>query len=58
MFDVDEFLDGQRACIDGDQCPSGSSKEFERGYNAQYQIEQVAEHYPQLAKQMKKEIRK
>ena len=58
MFDVDNFLDGQRACMDGEPCPVGATAEFERGYNAQYQIEQVAEHYPQLAKQMKKEVSK
>ena len=56
MFNVDEFLNGQRACIDGEQCPVGSSKEFERGYAAQYELEQVVEHNPRLAKQMKKEV--
>ena len=58
MLSVDDFLDGQRACIAGELCHLGASKAFERGYDAQYQIEQVAEHYPQLAKQMKKEINK
>ena len=58
MLDVDDFLDGQRACIAGEPCKQGSSKAFIRGYDAQYEIEQVAEHYPQLAKQMKKEISK
>lgn len=58
MIDVDDFLDGQRDCINGKPCPVGASKAFERGYNAQYEIEQVAEHYPKLAKQMKKEVSK
>lgn len=58
MLDVDEFLAGQKACIAGGLCPTGSSKAFERGYAAQYEIEQVAEHNPQLAKQMKKEVSK
>ena len=58
MFNVDSFLAGQKACQDGDPCPSKVSASFKRGYAAQYEIEQVAEHYPQLAKQMKKEINK
>ncbi len=58
MLNVDDFLDGQRACKAGELCQAGSSKAFERGYAAQYEIEQVAEHNPQLAKQMKKEVSK
>lgn len=58
MLSVDDFLAGQKSCIAGELCPTGVSKAFERGYDAQYQLEQVAEHNPQLAKQMKKEISK
>ena len=58
MLNVDDFLDGQKACKAGELCSVGSSNAFERGYAAQYEIEQVAEHYPQLAKQMKKEVSK
>ena len=58
MLSVDDFLAGQKSCIAGEPCPVGATKAFERGYNAQYNIEQVAEHNPQLAKQMKKEISK
>ena len=58
MLNADDFLAGQKACIAGEWCPSSASKAFERGYQAQYEIEQVAEHCPQLAKQMKKEISK
>ena len=58
MLNVDDFLAGQKACIAGESCPKGSENAFERGYQAQYEIEQVAEHCPQLAKQMKKEISK
>lgn len=58
MLNIDDFLDGQRACIAGEICPKFATKAFRRGYAAQYEIEQVAEHNPQLAKQMKKEISK
>ena len=37
---VTEFLAGQMACQKGEECPPGSSKDFERGYSAQYQHEQ------------------
>ena len=52
----DDFLMGQKACIAGKWCPSNASEAFERGYAAQYEIEQVAEHNPKLAKQMKKDV--
>ena len=52
----DDFLMGQKACIAGEFCPVNVSDAFERGYAAQYEIEQVAEHNPQLAKQMKKDV--
>lgn len=58
MLSIDGFLAGQRACEAGELCPSKVSASFRRGYDAQYQIEQVAEHYPQLAKKMKKEVSK
>lgn len=47
---------GQKACIAGELCPVNVSDAFERGYAAQYEIEQVAEHNPKLAKQMKKDV--
>jgi len=58
MLNVEAFLAGQRACQSGEPCPSRVSASFKRGYAAQYEIEQVAEYYPQLAKQMKKEVSK
>lgn len=54
----DDFLMGQKACIAGELCPVNVIDAFERGYAAQYEIEQVAEHNPKLAKQMKKDIGK
>lgn len=35
-----KFLAGMRACREGEACPAGASKEFERGYGAQYEVEQ------------------
>lgn len=38
---VDDFLRGQKACARGDKCPANESREFIRGFNAQYEREQV-----------------
>lgn len=40
-INADEFLRGQQACIDGEECPEGASESFERGYRAQYGMEQI-----------------
>ena len=41
MIDVLEYMRGQAACDRGDVCPVGASKDFERGYGARYEEEQV-----------------
>lgn len=41
-----DFIAGQKACKDGKPCPVGASKDFERGYGAQYEIEQALEWNP------------
>ena len=41
---IDEFLRGQQACSKGEQCPTGASPAFKRGYGAQYELEQMLEH--------------
>lgn len=38
---ISEFISGQAACKRGDACPVGASKDFERGYGAQYALEQA-----------------
>lgn len=38
---ADEFLAGQIACKNGEKCSQGASKDFERGYMAQYEMEQI-----------------
>ena len=37
---LDEFLEGARGCREGVQHKSGKSKDYDRGYSAQYQHEQ------------------
>lgn len=37
---ADDFLRGQADCRDGRPCPAGESRDYERGYSAQYQHEQ------------------
>lgn len=32
-MNTDEMLKGMNACRDGEECPLGASKDFERGYN-------------------------
>ena len=46
---INEFMNGQLACQKGEQCPAGASEEFKRGYGAEYEWQQVAEHNPKLA---------
>jgi hypothetical protein len=38
-----DFIRGQAACDKGESCPVGATKWFERGYDAQYQLEQIKE---------------
>ena len=56
MINADEFMSGQKACRNGELCEPDRSKSFVRGYSAQYEFEQVAEHCPRLARQIKKEV--
>jgi len=48
-----EFIDGQRACVEGRLCLVGSSDDFKAGFGYQYELEQIAEHNPKLAKKIK-----
>ena len=41
--DVSEFVRGQQACSVGEPCPCDASRDFVRGFNAQYQLEQINE---------------
>lgn len=38
---ADEFLAGQIACQNGKECSPGASEDFERGFAAQYQMDQA-----------------
>lgn len=51
MSELSEFILGQKACVNGELCPQGASKDFQRGYAYQYELEQVLEHNPKAAKQ-------
>jgi len=37
----DEFIAGQIACREGKECPVSASDAFERGFGAQYEMEQI-----------------
>lgn len=39
-----DFLDGQSDCRNGVEHKSGMSKDYDRGYAAEYQAEQVIAH--------------
>lgn len=39
-----DFIEGQKACMRGDDCPQGASDGFERGYNTQHTREQIDTH--------------
>ena len=40
-MDADEFLRGQRDCMNGEPHKAGQSEDYDRGYAAQYELEQV-----------------
>ena len=44
-FNCDEFLKGQRACIDGAPCHQGASASFARGYGCQYASDQIIDSF-------------
>ena len=44
--ELPDFIRGQQACKRGDTCPAGASKDFIRGYGAQYELEQALEWNP------------
>ena len=46
IISSDEFLAGQKACKQGDECPLGAHPDFIRGYGAQYELEQALEWNP------------
>lgn len=39
-----DFMAGQRACMNGEECPKGASSSFVRGYNTQYTADQQSGH--------------
>lgn len=41
FFDTSLFIDGMRDCERGIPHKSGMSKSYDRGYNAQYELEQI-----------------
>ena len=45
MSDINtsEFLRGQKDCMNGKSHKSGQSDDYDRGYAAQYELEQIAE---------------
>ena len=53
---IDEFLRGQQACSKGEQCPTGASPAFKRGYGAQYELEQALEYNPHIKHPELKEL--
>jgi hypothetical protein len=40
MSKTDDFIKGQKDCKDGKQHESGKSKDYDRGYGFQYELEQ------------------
>lgn len=42
-MDADMFLQGQKDCLDGKPHKSGKGESYDRGYAAQYEMEQVQE---------------
>lgn len=41
LYDIIEFIAGQRACRDTGECPSNASESFKAGFGAQYELEQM-----------------
>jgi len=44
MSDLNDFIDGQKACREGKDCPAEASEAFVRGYSYEYTSEQVMTH--------------
>ena len=44
MSELNDFIDGQKACAEGKSCPDMASEAFVRGFGAQYELEQVKTH--------------
>lgn len=40
-MDARQFLDGQIACQNGEECPVGAHPDFERGYATEYTKQQI-----------------
>jgi len=36
-----DFIRGQESCKDGKTCPEGATRNFERGYEFEYQMQEV-----------------
>ena len=44
MIDLNQFLLGMRDCEKGIPHKAGMSESYDRGYAAQYELEQIMEH--------------
>lgn len=49
MDELNDYARGILACQKGEECPEGSSSEFERGYNDQYYLEQMRDSRSEVA---------
>ncbi len=46
-----DFLNGQRDCRDGSPHQSGRSFDYDRGYSAQYELEQIKDKWSDLERE-------
>ena len=44
MSELNDFIDGQKACRDGKSCPDMASEAFVRGFGCEYALEQIKTH--------------
>jgi len=42
MININDYLDGQKDCENGTPHKAGRSESYDRGYAAQYELEQIA----------------
>jgi len=40
-YNTEEFIAGQKACRNGDECPVGASESFSAGYSCEYQLQEI-----------------
>ncbi|WP_299077733.1 hypothetical protein [uncultured Paraglaciecola sp.] len=44
IVSASEFLNGQRCCLNNEQCPINASEDFQRGYAVEYERAEIATH--------------